>query len=204
MSDALEVRRWQAPAVHGPGARPRDQGGAAHVERLAEIEQEAREAGYRHGFAEGERQGLARRQTEAARLAKLADALVPEAGGLDDRLLEQLGALVTVAIRHFVRRELALQPGEVVRVIRDAVAVLPATDARITLHLHPEDAHLVREALQPELLERPWRLVEDLNMTRGGVRVETDVSVVDASVETRLNALFARLLGDGRREQAHD
>jgi len=190
------VRRWQAPVVRQSGAEQRDRRDAA--ERLAEIETEAREAGYRRGFAAGEQQGLAQRAAEAGRLAALLDGLTPQVGVLDDQLLAQLGALVVVAVRQFVRRELSLQPGEVVRVIREAIATLPAAESRVTLHLHPDDAALVKDALHPELPERPWRVVEDLTLSRGGVRLETDTSRVDATVETRLNALIARLLGDER------
>lgn len=203
MSEA-GVQRWQAPSlagpVHAPASRPgaRTAGFPLTAEHLADIESQAREEGYRQGREEGLRDGGAEIQRQVSRLAELMDTLAPQALVLDDALSEQLAMLVTVAVRQFVRRELVQQPGEIVRVVRESVAALPASESRVSLHLHPEDALLVREALNLDQFERPWRVVEDTNLTRGGVRVETDTSVVDASVESRLAALFSRLLGDTR------
>jgi flagellar assembly protein FliH len=198
-----EVRRWQAPTVAGGGAaqaRP-SLGYPLTAERLAQIEAEARAQGHAQGLAEGRAEGRESVQREAARVAALADALTPQIDLLDDALTEQLAVLVTTALRHFVRRDLQREPGEVVRVVRECLAVLPAAESRISVHLHPEDAGLVREALATDGFERAWRLVEDPTLARGGARLVTETSTVDATVETRLNALVARLLGDGRRRE---
>ncbi len=192
------IQRWRAPDVTGGLKGPRQRESALSAERLAEIEAEARAAGYRSGYAEGERKGLAQRAAEAARLRGLLDAIAPQIPVLDEELLLELAGVLQAAIRHFVRRELTMQPGEIVRVIREALGALPVGGSRVRLMLHPEDATLVREVLHTDLLEQPWQIVEDLTMTRGGVRLATDVSSVDASLESRLGALIARLLGDDR------
>jgi flagellar assembly protein FliH len=46
--------------------------------------------------------------------------------------------------------------------------------------------------------EQSWQIVEDPAMTRGGCRVRSEQSRVDASVEARLNAVIANVLGDER------
>jgi flagellar assembly protein FliH len=198
------IERWRAPDVRGGVKSPSQQEATLSAERLAEIEAEARAAGYRRGYEEGQRKGLAQRDAEAAQLRRLLDAIVPQVAVLDDELLDQLAELLQVAIRQFVRRELSLQPGEIVRVIRESLGALPSADSRITLVLHPDDAALVREVLHTDLLEQPWRIVEDLTVARGGVRLATDVSSVDASLESRLGTLIARLLGDERDGGAGD
>jgi flagellar assembly protein FliH len=91
-----------------------------------------------------------------------------------------------------------------VRVVREALAALPAADATIRISLHPEDAALVGEHLKPESVAHSIRIVEDLTLTRGGARVETDVSVVDASVETRFGAIAAEIFGDAREHGVGD
>jgi flagellar assembly protein FliH len=207
MSEA-QVRRWQAPPVadgaRAPARGSGADGGALTAERLAAIEALARQQGLAQGRAEGlqagHREGVAERHEQAERLRVLLDTLTPQLAVLDDGLLTQLADLVAVAVRQFVRRELTLQPGEVVRVLRECLAALPASDARVRVHLHPADAELVREALQVDQFERPWSIVEDLNLQRGGCRLDTETSTVDATVETRLNVLLARLLGDARRQ----
>jgi len=111
---------------------------------------------------------------------------------------------MTVA-RHLVRRELKTDSGVVVSVVREAVALLPASVRRIRVFLHPEDAGLVRQALSvssDDGDELRWRIIEEPTLTRGGCRVESEDSRIDATVEARLGALIARALGGEREEDA--
>jgi len=204
---AGEIKRWQAPPVgvarEKPDAAPRPEP-LLTAERLAAIEEQARAEGYKAGFDEGRRAGLEAGREEmrsaAARLGAIADALTPQLRVLDEALLAEIASLVLAVARQFVRRELKSQPGEVVRVVREALHALPGADSRVRVHLNPDDIALVRDALVPDALERPLQLVEDVTMTRGGARLETDSSVVDASVEARMGAIAARILGGERRD----
>ncbi len=195
-ADATDVQRWQAPSMDAAGAR--SGGNLMTAGRLADVESQARAEGIRQGIEEGRQQGLALRQKEVRSLQQILNSLSPQVQILDEALLEQLAALVLAIARQFIRRELRQQPGEIVRVVRDCLAALPAAESRIRLFLHPEDVALVKEAMHPEAMERPWQLIEDPSQMRGGARLETDSSTVDASVETRLNAIAAELLGDER------
>ncbi|HEY8519063.1 MAG TPA: FliH/SctL family protein [Gammaproteobacteria bacterium] len=206
---AETIRRWQAPAVESLAPRPAastEPEGFLTAERLAAIEEQVRTEAYRAGFEQGRLEGFEAGREEAARqaarLASLFESLAPQLKVLDDALLDQLARLVLAVARQFVRRELRSQPGEVVRVVREALAALPASDARVRVYLNPEDAALVRDTLLPETLERPLQLIEDVTLARGGARLETDSSVVDASTETRLGLIAARLLGDERASMA--
>ena len=51
-----------------------------------------------------------------------------------------------------------------------------------SLHLHPEDAQLVHELLPASDSETQWHIIEDVSVGRGGCRVATDTSQVDATV----------------------
>jgi flagellar assembly protein FliH len=48
----------------------------------------------------------------------------------------------------------------------------------------------------------PWKIQQDPLLTRGGCRVSTGDSRIDATVESRLGAVIARVLGDSRQHQA--
>lgn len=196
-SEAADIRRWQAPEV-GVSA-PASGAPTLTAEQLEAIEAQAREAGYARGLAEGREAGRAEMLTAAKRLKRLLDSLDPLSGVLDQALLEQLAELVLVVTRQFVRRELAREPGEIVRVVREGLAALPVSGAVVHVHLHPDDVALVREALPSEYLENGLRLHDDLTVQRGGARLETDVSHVDATVESRLAAIAAEVFGDERR-----
>ncbi len=117
---------------------------------------------------------------------------------LDERVEESLVSLAMSVARHLVRRELKTDPGQVIAVVREAVSALPLTTQMVHLHLHPEDAELVRETLAVHEGDTPWHVVEDPVLIRGGCRVVTEISQVDASVEHRVAAAIAKVLGEER------
>jgi flagellar assembly protein FliH len=188
-----DVRLWQAPQHSGGRST-----GPLTAERLAAIEEQAFAEGLERGLAEGRRRGEQEVVEQARRLEQLLASIAPATALIDETFLTQVGELVLAITKQFVRRELARAPGEIVRVVREALAALPVADATIRISLHPEDAALVSEQLKPESVTHSIRIVEDLAITRGGARVETDVSIVDASVEARFGAIAARIFGDER------
>jgi len=82
--------------------------------------------------------------------------------------------------------------------IRDTVSLLPVTAREVRVHLNPEDAKLVRSRLAEVTSERAWSITEDPILPRGGCRVTSENSSIDAQVEQRLGAAIAAVLGDER------
>jgi flagellar assembly protein FliH len=76
--------------------------------------------------------------------------------------------------------------------------LLPVASRNVVLHLHPDDAALVRESLSSTEGERAWTIMEDPLIERGGCRVSSESSQVDAQAETRLRALISAVAGDER------
>lgn len=171
---------------------------AIHREARDEGFAEGRKAGEPQGYQEGLKAGHAEME---ARLAIL-DQLLRQFSKPLEKLDEQVeGALVQLAMsvaRHLVRRELKTDPGQVIAVIREAMAALPVASPRVSIYLHPEDAALVRERMSIRDDEQQWQLVEEPTMGRGGCRLVTDVSEVDATVESSVAAAVARILGEER------
>ncbi|MFP4160959.1 MAG: flagellar assembly protein FliH, partial [Ectothiorhodospira sp.] len=160
---------------------------------------EGREAGYREGEARGRKAGERAMRPQFKALDRLLQGLAEPYAELDAAMEEELVQLSMAVARHLVRRELRTDPSAVVAVLREALGALPSAERKVRLHLHPQDAQLVRDALQVNDLNRPWSVVEDPTLSRGGVRVETDTSRVDATLETRLNAVIASVWGGERR-----
>ncbi|MNP66574.1 flagellar assembly protein H [compost metagenome] len=69
----------------------------------------------------------------------------------------------------------------------------------VRLYINPQDFELVK-ALR-ERHEETWRIVEDAALLPGGCRVETEHSRIDATVETRISQIMAKLF-DQLHEQA--
>jgi flagellar assembly protein FliH len=150
---------------------------------------------YQEGFDQGRQDGFA---LSAQRLESLLTALAEPLGKLDETIMDEIGALVIACARQLIRRELRTNPGEVIGIVREALGVLPVAARKIRVLLHPEDAVLVRENLGSHSAERRWSIEEDASITRGGCRVVTENSQIDASIESRLAAVAARMLGNER------
>lgn len=198
-----EVERWTLPAMEGRvvDAR-RDRVTAADLEGIER-------AAWDEGHARGREEGLAAGAEETRRrvaeidkrigkLDRMLETLARPLVELDSEVERQLLVLAMTVARHVVRRELRSDPAQIIGILRDTLALLPAATRDVRVHLHPEDAALVNETLAGSTTERAWVLVEDPVMARGGCRVAAQHSNIDARVEARLNDAIAQLLGDER------
>jgi flagellar assembly protein FliH len=166
--------------------------------RLQALQREAYDEAFRAGRADGLAQGQRELGERAQRLDQLLSRLSRPFADLDEQVVGQLIGLAFTLGRHIVRRELRSDPAAVVGVVREAIAALPVASRELTLSLHPEDALVVREAMGLADGEHRWHIREDPAIERGGCRLTTAVSQVDARVETRMKALFAAALGGDR------
>jgi len=198
------VARWDLPIVTGGTTiQSRRQG-----KTVAEIEEVERRA-YEEAFAQGREAGLAaaraeteqankKLQAQVARLEAMFNLLDKPLQEMNAEVEQQLLSLAMTIARQLVRRELKTDPAQVIAIIRETVALLPAAARDVRVHLHPEDAAIVRERLAAPSADRAWTIVEDPVLTRGGCKVTTDTALIDARIETRLNEVISALLGDER------
>ena len=177
------------------------------LEELESIRQEA----YNEGFAIGEKEGFhsatlkVRQEAEVVLTAKV-DSLEQLMAHLFEPIAEQdtqieksLVDLVQHIARQVIQRELAIDSTQIEHVMRDALKLLPLGVGNVRLYVNPQDFEQVK-ALR-ERHEETWRIVEDETLLPGGCRVETDHSRIDASIETRVSQVMAKLF-DQLHEQA--
>ncbi len=196
-------RPWDAPDVEASAADSlrEAEGSQAHLLTARQLD-DLQARAHAEAFEQGRREGVAAGQDEIAtqvrRLDQLMGALEKPFRDLDAQVEHELLALAIAVARQLVRRELKLDPSHIVGVVREALEMLPVAAREVRLRLHPEDAVLVREALLGHDGERGWRIVEDPTMSRGGCRVTTATSQIDARLETRLGAIVSSLMGSER------
>src|SRR5581483_7981443 len=85
---------------------------------------------------------------------------------LDGEVEKELLNLTLAVGKQLARRELRVDPGQIIAIIRESLGQLPAAARDIRVHLHPEDAATVRERLATPANERAWTMVEDPTLTR--------------------------------------
>ena len=192
-SAAKEPTRWDVPAIDGGEGK-----GYMTAGRLEAIQKDAYEEAWAKGHAEGLKAGEAEIQTRVDRLDELLIALARPFDKLDDQIEKQLVELAMSTVKQLFRREIKQNPTHVIGVVREAIKLLPIASRNVQVHLHPDDASIVREALTPAEGEPAWVIVEDPLEGRGGCRITTDNSQVDASADARLNTLIRSIAGDER------
>jgi flagellar assembly protein FliH len=207
MTESIEAKVWQLPIVEGPLVGNEDavpKVSAANLEQLQKAAyEEAYAEGHATGLAEGRREGLELGRgafmSQAERLGALLQTLADPIKTMDDDIQRSIAELATLIARQIVRREIKIERGEIVGAVREALSQLPISDRKLRIHLNPDDVELVRKALSLSQDDQNYRLDGDPLIERGGCLVETESSIVDATVEARLNAVITKMLGGERR-----
>lgn len=182
------------------------------AEQIEEIQRQAYDEAYQEGMKKGHAEGLAAGRKEgetemrekAEQFSQILSALDKPFETLDEEVEKNLSQLAMIVAKQLVRRELKMDPGQVIAVVREAIGVLPLSVRNIRVYLHPDDATLVREALSLGEGDQAWQLVEEPTMGRGGCKVITDTSQIDATVESRMIALINKVLGGEREDDRPD
>jgi len=160
----------------------------------------AREEGYREGVETGRREAEVLLNAERDALREVRNSLTQLMSEFEHSLANDVLSMSLELAKLIVRHSIKVKPDLVLSVVKEAVASLPGVDQQTTIHLHPSDATLLRKLAENDktLHELPWQIVEDVRVERGGCRLETAITEVDATLETRWRRIIAAL---GRDDQ---
>jgi len=200
-----EATKWQAPSMKADpsrviryqAARLGSEGmPVTTVDELDRWRKQAEEEGYRDGLEKARQESESKMQ----HLLQLIEFLEHPLQAMSEEVEQQLSQVAVTLAQQLVRREIRIEPGEIIGLIRDSVKLLPGNVRNIKILLNPEDANLVRSALSIDSNdeEQSWKLVEDPMITRGGCEIKSEPSSINVTLENRLSALAASVLGSER------
>jgi flagellar assembly protein FliH len=203
LADAFE--RWEAPRMVSVSDAEGDDG-MLDVKAIEALQQQAQEEGYKAGFEEGHKAGFEAGQQagqkdiqqQIAYLQQILANLEQPLNDLDEEIEQDLVNLAITMTRQLLRRELKQEPEHVIGAMRAALQALPISDRKLKIFVHPDDLTIIRKGLSMEAEDSSRQWIEDPLMTRGGVKLETADTTVDATVEARLNSVISKLLGEER------
>ena len=169
------------------------------VTQLEQIQLQAHEEGYNAGHAKGYAEGAQKAHDEAQkahdeaqkahdealRLTEMIGALEKELQQVDQQVAQDLLNLALEIAKQMLQQTLKVKPDLLLGVVREAISALPHFNQHAHLVLHPADAELVRTSIGEQLTHTDWKIFEDAQMERGGCRVETAHSQIDATLATR-------------------
>lgn len=172
------------PAPHAPNT-------AAALDAIAKV---AQEEGFAQGQAEGYQAGLRQAQDTIEKLNAMIAHLSRPLAELDIEIEHALTQLAVQVARKLVNEDLQLHPEHVAGAVHQAIATLSGTPRELKIHVHPQDAAILRDTLTVATDVR-WALVPDGALARGDCRIVTESGQVDGRLDTRQANVAQALLG---------
>jgi flagellar assembly protein FliH len=123
--------------------------------------------------------------------------LVRSVGEQLDSLQQEMARAVAdtaaALARQVLRSELALRPECVAVVAEQAIDALLLSARHIVVRVHPDDQALIAGNSAEAIAARGARVLADPAIARGGCRVDSDIGLVDATIEERWRRAVAAL-----------
>lgn len=183
MSDkgSVDYLPWRAPEVED--SRDLRPIGTEAARKLAW------EQGYSDGYTVGIEAGTRDARQRMTQLHEILESLAKPFSNLDEHVSDQLTALVRTLTEQLVRREISMDQSVLAKLIDEGLQALPVAASEVQIIVNPDDANFMREHME-EQSEAGWRIQTDANLSRGGCRIVSGLTQIDASVETRLTRLI--------------
>jgi flagellar assembly protein FliH len=161
----------------------------AYTMGLTQGREQGYQEGHAQGYADGAKAGQIESEAELEHLRGVAAGFAQAVAEADETIASDVLELALRLARGMVRTSFNVRPELIVPVVQEALGHLPVLQQPAVLTLHPEDALLVRQAMQEELTKGGWRIVEDTTIVRGGCKVETGSNQIDAQAQARWHRL---------------
>lgn len=158
---------------------------AAAESQLQSIRKQAYDEGYAAGHQAGRISASQQVQAETIQLQLLLRNLQIAISRIDEQLAQSLLDLSLEIAHKMVIETLQFKPEVILKIIASAIGCLPHFNQNAHLVLHPLDAELVRTQMGEDLAHAGWKIFTDARIERGGCRVETAHSNIDATNPAR-------------------
>ncbi len=179
---------------------------AVSQQRLATLEREAFAKGYEQGERAGTEAAGKRGEAMLRRLSDTLTELTSLRASMIRQTENQIVELALAVARRVVHREVSLDRNLMIAIVRVALDRL-GESAHVTVRLHPEEFEATGAARVAEFAGSDITFVPDARVGRGGCRVESDMGMLDASVDAQIQEIARALLGEdhvGAHAQRHD
>jgi flagellar assembly protein FliH len=154
-----------------------------------------REQAYREGLEAGRKEARALAESQRAEVQALVSGVNELMQNFEQGLANDVLSLSVELAKLILRQAVRINPEVVMPVIREAIANLPGMSEQTVIVLNPADAAVFTRLAEGDatLVQLPWKVVEDPQVERGGCRLETPSTEIDATLETRWRRVIASL-----------
>lgn len=155
---------------------------------LAKGHHEGYQAGFKEAEAKVTQEAQETLQLQVSQLLSIAEELIDPITRQQDQLEDMLVEFVCGLTQQVVGRELITDSGDIKGAVQTALSALPTGPSNITLWLNENDLKVIEEYRDQS--GGDWQLKDDPSLLAGGCRIETAQSLVDYSIESRLEELL--------------
>lgn len=188
-----QVRHYIAPELRGKIVGLRDEAVRPQtVEEIEALQKLAYEEARKAGHAEGVKQGLQEVKQKANKLQAVINFLQQPLDDMDEAVEHQLTELAMLLAKQLLKKESSVDHQHIQNLLHESLQFLPLKSRDIRVRLNPADIELLKLG-ELNLEEQSWQCVTDASVRAGGCIIESDQSVVDATVENRITQLMEQL-----------
>ncbi|WP_413701308.1 flagellar assembly protein FliH [Psychromonas sp. KJ10-10] len=172
---------------------------AGFAKGLEEGKAEGLDVGHAEGVEKGKEEGLSQGEDQIKQQVSVWESLIERLHNplekLDENAEYQLIRLATSLAEQITRCELLTSPQIILRALKQAVDVLPISEQKLTIYLHPDDLLFVQDAYsQEQCLQRGWDLQSEPALLRGDCQIQTQASSIDYTFNSRVEQVLKNFL----------
>ncbi len=161
------------------------------LEEIQQIQDAAEQEGFERGHADGHAQGQAEVRRLVAQIEGILDNFSRPLVRLENEVVAALGELAVRIAGTLVGRAYEADPALLGQLVQEAVDAVGGASREVEVRLHPDDIAALAPLLQ---LSPQHRLVPDLSLSRGDLRVHAEAVRVDGTLEARLRGALDAVL----------
>lgn len=201
-----DVSQWRFGDVDGSAVLLAPQAEAQPAPQVpGEQAEQLRQQGYAEGFVQGRAQALLDAQHQineflaqqgqqtASELAALVASTRAQLDAVQQSAAQEVLDLACDIAAQVLRHEVTSNPRVLLPVVREALGMLVTDSRRIRIHLNPQDLAMLQPTLATQFPDLEPELQAEPAMARGGCRVESGSTVVDATMPTRWRRALSQL-----------
>lgn len=161
----------------------------ANTNEYATAKEQGYQDGYQIGKQEAEAQYAQTLAEDKAALTSLIQQLQKPFDEVQQQIEKEVAELAILIAEKMLFEQLTISPQRILPIVKEALQLLPSNDLVIELYFNQEDYNVMLEHLQ--VLENyNYKLHIDETLLRGSVKIVSEKSDVDLSLQQRMQQLI--------------
>jgi len=190
---------WVIPdfgSVHNPTIKKITSQGLPTADDIENIYQEARKEGYAKGYDSGLDEAKADINSKIKAMAEFMQILEEPYKQISGDVIDTIKHISIVIAGQIVRREINYDENNVIAAIKKSLSLVDEIVKPMVIHVNPEDIAIVKDYLSNA--KESIKFIDDVTISRGGCRIDTSMSIIDATIESQLTEIASELIGGSR------